>query len=325
MPNVQWSDIPFALETPEGSGADALAFNPFLDITNPVTHFSRIAGPQWILLPEKCQAGSAKRVARDNTPQKGGEVIHRKFKAGLVIQLGLLAVNVKSAPALPGSVEYEPACDADLVDLFDLLIGHLDSIENADGRLTWAPSGKPARMMDAARWLGPEGGGAGAFTSVLTEIDTVVFTAAQFALLCPFPYAMDAAQTITCVGGPTPNCSGSSSVAVATNNGTTGFYPVLRVYGPSSSFQIVRTSILTGETQSFVYEASLPRASSIPSGEFIELDFFRETAYFNGSGANAKPGIDVLNSDFWALEKGDNILAITGATADVFWQPAWAG
>lgn len=321
-PNVQWKEIPFALETPVGGGADALALNPYLAITNPVTHFSSIGGPQW-MVDAGSAIGAAKRVARDNAPQKPGEVVHKKFKSGLVTQLRLLAVSFVD-PVGGGMI---PACDEDLVDLFDGLLRHLNSIENTDGRLTWLPTNKVARMSDDVRWLGSDGGGGGGFTSITAEVDDVVFTGVQFALLSPFPYAMDAPQTITCLGGETPNCSGSGASVLITNDGTGAFYPVLRVYGPpfdTGFFQIDRTSTLTGETLSLVYDASLPGASNLLAGDFIEFDFFRETAYFGGSGANAKPGIDVQLSDFWPLETGDNVLSIGGAAADVFWQPAWA-
>lgn len=320
MPTVQWQQIPFALETPAGGGGQALPFNAFIAAENPVTALSAQTGPQWMLVQDGCQAGSAKRVARDNSPQKGGEIVHRKYRTGLVMQLQAIAVNVTVADYNDdgsGDVRFEPACDDDLVDLFDLLMLHLSAIENSDGRLTWLPSGKIARMQDASRWLGSDGQGGAAFTAVNIEFEDETFVAAQFALLCPFPYAMDAPQTTTALGGSTP--------VVVNNDGTSEFFPVIQVFGPTSAFEIRRTAARDGSVLSMFYSAAFPLANPIPSGQFIEFDFFREVAYFNGDGANAKPGIDVENSDFWSLLPGDNTVEVFGASAQMLWQPAWTG
>ncbi len=330
MPTVQWQEIPYALETPYGAGAAGLPFGAFLPIVNPVTGFNSLTGPQWILQPGGCLMGAGKRLARDNRPQLPGEIVHRKYRTGLVTQLSLLAVNATSAPGPSGPeaqipAQVPPACDEDLVDLFDTLMAHLHSIENADGRLTWLPSGKQARMVLAARWLGADAGGGGV-TGVQTTVEDQIYTTAQIALLSPFPYAMDAAEIVTCMGGATPHCSGSPDTVTVTNQGTSEFWPVFRVYGPTSGFEIQRTSALTGLTESLTYTTAYPGAPAVPSGRFVEFDFFRETAYIDGNQANAKAGIDVLNSDFWALEVGANEITIFGSTAaDMHWQSAYTG
>lgn len=326
MPTVQFDDIPFALETPAGDGADALVFNGYRPQVNPITSQNLQTGPQWILEQSGSAMGAAKRLARDGMPQKPGEIIHRKYRTGVAAQLRALAVDVKAGiTAAPTTVEIAPACDEDLVDLFDLLSQHLHSIENADGRLTWLPSNKADRMLDFVRWIGADAGGGGGFQSITTERESVVFTGIQFGLLTPFPYGLDRAQVTTCLGGATPNCSGSPSTVLITNTGSSEMWPVIRVYGPFSSFQIDRESTVTGITQSFIWSDAFPGAPTIGTSHFLELDFFRETAYVDADQANAKPGIDIPNSDFWPLEIGDNILTIAGASADVFWQNAYTG
>jgi len=304
VPNVQWNDIPFQMQSFRGN----LDLNPFLSGTT---------GPQWILQPEKCQAGSAKRVARDNSPQKGGEIVHRHFKAGLVMQLGMLGVNV-IATDTDGGATILPACGSDLVDLFDNLLLVLNAMENSDGRMIWTPTGHATRLMDAARWLGSDGQAGGAFTSVVTTPESDVFTAAEFALLSPLPYAMDYTQIVTNLTSGVP--------AVLDNTGNTDFFPVIHVFGPTSLFTITNIT----NSLSLTYDASLPGASSVGGAQAIEFDFFRETAYFGPTlgpwtGANAKPGIDVLASDFWPLTPGNNIVEITGANATVLWQAAYTG
>jgi hypothetical protein len=313
MPTVQWDDIPYALVSPIG----VLPLNPLNAVANPITTDANVDGPQWVLLPDGCQAGSAKRVTRDNQPQKSGEIVHRHFKTGLVFQLKMLAVDVQ--PGADGALgEFLPPCGEDLVDLFDLLCLHLNAMENADGRLLWTPSGKPVRMLLDCRWLGDSGEGGGTFTSVVTSQDTTILTAAEFALVSPFPYALDFTQTTTTID--------DGDAATITQTGNTDMYPVVHAYGPSTAFT------LTNATTGFQlkYDSTLPGASVIPSGHAVEFDFFRETGYFGPTGgpytgASAKPGIVVTVSDFFPLSPGANDITVVGADVDILWQAAWTG
>jgi hypothetical protein len=104
-----------------------------------------------------------------------------------------------------------------------------------------------------------------------------------------------------------------------TNAGTAPMYPVFQVFGPTSFFSIGN---LANGLQ-FVYDASLPGASAIGSGDYAEITMFRNTIYLNGDQDNLKPGVNILLSDFFPLEVGDNIVTITGADALVKWQSAW--
>lgn len=320
MANVQWLEIPFHLISQYGGDVH---FNPILGTT---------PGPQWLLDADKCQAGSAKRVTRDNSPQTGGEIVHRHFKTGFVMQIGAIAVNVLDASS-PGSGNMEPCCGSDLVDLSDGLMRCLDGMENIDGSLNWVPSGYPktidgppstvqdGRSMFGARWLGPDGLGGAAFTAVLEERDTTFFTAVQFALVCPYPYATDTNEVDTDI------TDGGGAVDID-QGGSTEFWPVIEVYGPSTGFTITCVNAPNG-TQNLIYDSTLPGALPIDVGDHIEFNFFTNTAYFNGSGGNAKAGIDVANSDFWSLVANTpsgpvtNAISIVGADATVKWKPAW--
>lgn len=318
MPTCQWVDIPFGLETPAGN----IGFNAFLSVTNPVTLLANQTGPQWQLDVDKCGAGASKRVTRDNIPQKDGEIIHRYFRGGLVMQLGALAVDVTQAATDAegvGNTVFEPACLNDLVVLFDDLQRKLNSVSNANARLSWVPSGKPVRMQDKARWIGPDAGGGGGFQAVQVAIDDNVFTSVQFALLCPFPYGMDATEISTELSG-TP--------VTVDNVGTCPFFPVIKVFGPATSFTIIVENAVTGQIFNLIYDSSLPGAHAIGGGgDYIEFDFFRETAYLNGDGASRKSGVDIFNSDFWSLTAGLNDVSIVGdqASATMLWQAAWSG
>lgn len=262
-------------------------------------------------MPDGCQAGSAKRVTRDNSAQKSGEIVHKKFKAGLVMQLKMLAVDVIAEEG-----EMIPVCGSDLVDLYDELCLILNGMENMDGRLIWTPSGHTTRLMDAARWLGSDGSGGGAFTSVVTTPENDVFTSVEFALLSPFPYAMNYPQSM-------PNSLSPSTPTTFTNTGNTDFYPVLQVHGGADPSFVVHNNT-TGLLLS--YSSSLPGAPPVGSSSYIEFDFFRDTAYVDGDQRNAKPGIDILTSDFWPIVPGANILEYDGTgTVTVLWQPAYTG
>ena len=314
---VEW-DVPFelTLDPPSiGSGPDlpGLLFNQLMSLgTDPLGYY--------MLDPSRCQAGAAQRITRNNLAQKDGEITHRKFKSGYVIEL-----NVQMWEQI--GTEGVPACGGVLREMADTLDLYLNSIENADGRLTWQPSAWPVgspdpneRMLDKVRTLGPSGGGGGSeFVSVVVEKDPESpLTTVTFAMLSPIPYTMDAPQTTTDIthGG------------TIHNGGTTNFFPVLEVYGPTNDFILTNTSVRdeNGNPLKLAYDASLPGAQSIFSGQYVEFDFFRSTAYLNGNQSNRKAGIDVGVSDFFPLAPGDNVLtvsAFTGSQILLKWQAAY--
>jgi hypothetical protein len=309
---LEW-DVPFELITPQGT----LPLNALASSGTTQLGF-------YLLDPSRCQAGAARRVTRHNIAQADGEITHRKFKSGHVIELVIQLWQ--HAQKYESGREGQPACDGILRAMGDLLALHLNSIENADGRLQWTPSAIPGqsqpvdRMFDKVRSLGPSGQGQQGFVSVIAEKDSgSPLTTVTFALLSPFPYAMDAPQTTTNI----------ATGATVTNGGDSNFWPVLRVYGPTNGFTITNTSALddTGNPLKLVYDSTLPGAQSILSGHYAEIDTFRSTVYLDGSGANLKAGIDVANTDFWPLVPGANVLTVsgyTGSTINMLWQNAYS-
>lgn len=245
------------------------------------------------------------------------------------MQLGLIAVDIQDPPQFigegpsiaGGSGSFQPVCGSDLVDLDDDLMRCLDGMENLDGSLTWSPTGHPDRALFATRWLGPDGLGGAAFTAALEARDSDVFTTVQFAIVTPYPYAVTSNNPSDGQGRQvTPMANGTPEVFV--NGGTTEYWPVIEVYGPTSAFVITCTNAQNG-TQVIVYNASLPGAIAIPSGQYIEFNLFANTAYFNGDGANAKPGIDPTQTDFWSMVTGDNTIEIVGANGTILWSDSW--
>lgn len=300
---------PWQLQTPQGT----------LEFNKQITVAPGLKGA-FILNPARCQGGTARRITRTNIAQASGEITHRKFKQGYVVEL-----NAELYEEYPGE---NPACDVLLRAMGDLLSLHLEAVENNNGRLVWTPSANPAvndRMLVGARALGPSGIEGGSFVAVAVEREgSGTIVAVTFAFLSDRPYAIDAPQTTTALADGVP--------ATLTNTGTSGYHPVFKVNGPTSAFTITNNSLLDeqGNPLQIVYDSTLPGALAIAGGHYAEIDTFRDTVYLDGNSSNLKPGIDVLETDFTAVDGsgflavGANILEIVGATCDVLWQAAFA-
>jgi hypothetical protein len=196
---------------------------------------------------------------------------------------------------IPGVIVAEAGLSTRLT-MMQNLRGYLESLRRADGRLRFTPSGYgDQRLWDDVR------------LHQFPEISGGFFLSPkdfEFTIKCPYPYAIDFTQTTTALSGS----------HVVTNNGNSNFFPVLKVYG--GTFTV--TNITTN--QQFVMTGATGFAS------YIELDFFRMTAYADGDQANMLRYWDITaaNSAFWYLQPGANTIQITGATADMLWNHAWA-
>ncbi len=117
-----------------------------------------------------------------------------------------------------------------------------------------------------------------------------------------------------------------TGLEVITNTGNTDFYPVVRVFGATSFFQMFNESVvdLSGNPLVLQYDSGLPGAVAIGGGDYVEFNFFTGTAFLNGSGANRLAGVDMRYSDFFPLIPGDNFLSIVGASALVLSNGSWA-
>ncbi len=225
-------------------------------------------------------------------PQSDGQLNHTQYLTGYKMRLALALWND------PTSV----ACGEDAQDMLDALDAHIDALRNPVGttRLVWHPTNKAERMANEI---------------VLAEraVATVVpgrsdgLVAVQFAVVSAFPYAMSEQEQT-----PTTIADGATESLV--NDGTTRFWPVFRVQGPTSNFTITNTT--TGELLHW-------DGPMVGTGEYVEIDMFRGTAYLNGDDANLLDGIDFLTTDFWALERGLNYVTITGADTVVLWNDAY--
>ncbi len=269
-----WS-IPFTLQTDAGN----LALND-------------ASGPLYVLLNENCDAGADIRFTADLMPQSDGQLNHTQYLTGykmrITVALWLDDQNV--------------ACGEDAQDMLDVLDSHIDALRNPVGttRLVWHPTNKASRMANdivlAERAVatvvpgGPEG-----------------LVAVSFAVVSAFPYAMSEQEQ-------TPDTIADGDTETLDNTGTTRFWPVFKVHGPTGEFTITNTT--TGEL--LHYDGSL-----IGTSEYVEIDMFRGTAFLNGDEANLLDGIDFLTTDFWALERGANDVTMQGADTIVLWNDGY--
>lgn len=250
-------------------------------------------GKMFKLNAENCVSRRGIRAQTDPLPQKDGEQFHERWSLGYEMQF---AVQLWQASD-------QIACDVVLCEMRDELYGHIWSLlrpVDDGGRVFWTPSCGDTRLLDAVRLLSlqdPREGDKG-----VTEI--------TFVLDSPFPYAIDFTQITTHITGTT----------AISNDGNVPFYPVFKVNGATSGFTL--SNLTTGK--SLTYDSSLPGASSISGGDYVEIDTFRDTMYRNGNLNNLKPGLDVFTSEFWTLDPGSNSVQITGANVDVLHQAAWA-
>lgn len=245
------------------------------------------------LVPAACDDRVPLRVTRTPIPAADGMIPNERFTEGY---LTTLAIQLYA--------DGGPACDSDLVEMTDDLMGWLRSMLNMnnEGRLLWTPDGHNQRMHLDVRWNEE---------AVWTLDDPGGFSRITFGLDTPYPYAMDAAQTTTAV---------TTAGATLNNTGNTKFWPVIKVYGPTSSFTIENTT--TGEA--IVYLGpSLPGGQSIGGGEYAEIDTFRNTIFLNGDEDDLAAGVVIEDSDFWGLEVGNNVLDSSGPNFDVLWNIPW--
>lgn len=290
---TEW-DIPFTLSTPAGN----LLFNAQ----------DSVSQGYFMLDPTRCSSGRDMRVTRADKPQESGEILSPHYTGGYTASL---MVELWEKIGEEGA----PACGSLRVQMWDRLMLMLNSLLgddpllDANGRLYFTPSGHAERMLNNVRML--------ALPKPVQGADG--FVEAAFDLVSEFPYVWDAAEVVTDIAGG----------ATLTNPGSADFFPVMKVHGATNGFTITNESVVdqNGDPLSLVYDSALPGASAIASGHYVELGFFRETAYLDGNQDNMKKGIDVANSDFFPLKPGANVLTVsgfTGSAIDVLWQGAYA-
>lgn len=295
-----WAPQAFALTNPYTASRQVdprIFFNVLGSISPEVGYYS--------LRGDACSIGPSVRSTTDNVPQADGSIMHHRFLTGAQIQL---TIELWEKGGSPGIV----ACDSVLRAMLDDLMGAFRSLLNAGdnaGRLAWEVSGGATRMLDDVRLLiYPTFNTSPGDPLVTVTIDS------------KYPYALDLEQTRTGIEDGVP--------FTITNGGTSMMLPVFQVNrldgvtsgSPVSSFTLSNNT--TGIQ--FAFDSALPGASAIPAGAYGEVSCFDNTFFKNGDETNESPGILMLDSDYFALEPGDNEIQIDGCDTDVLWQNAWA-
>lgn len=278
---AEW-EVQFVLETQLGN----LPFNQPLDTDDTLRWFQ--------LVPGKCNAVLPVRSTDDDVPQGDGKISHRRWRSGYQAHLAVVPLIWGGDPDNTA----EPACGADLVAMLDILGLHLNElirtgqIGGPGARLVWTPSGAPDRMFDRVQLLAtsPLDAAGGDLGGALVEFD----------IDSAFPYYIRASETDTTIA--------DGATATITNEGNTDYFPVFQIFGGFTGFTLVNHSVQDsdGNDIELVYDSTLPGAAVVAAGDYIEIEFFRETAYLNGHFSNRKAGIDWRQSDFFPLVPGDN-------------------
>lgn len=264
-------------------------------------------GQIYIVKPDGYKIIPSLRVTNDNLSMADGSLLHPRWKTGLVATIEVLYGLTGGLP------DYEPACGQLAREMHELLTSHLDALRSQHPgvaqRYFWTPSGYGQdRLIDDIQtlaWTEPSYDGAETHVS--------------FAIESPFPYGIDFTQTTThIVDGAT---------ATLINLGSSDFMPVVKVNGPATAFVVGNTSVLDSEGNPLFldYDGTRPGAHPIAGGNYIEFDFFRGTAFLNGSSADRSAGIVPTSTDFWPLQKGSNDIILSGAASiDILWNNAYS-
>lgn len=294
----EWTN-PHSLITPEGT----LPFNE----TDPDT------GWRFQLNERKCQALLPVRSTEDDVPQGDGKIPHRRWRSGYGVHLAIE----------PMVGDDGCAAGADLVGMLDLLGLHLNAMIRTglvsgfpNARLVFTPSGGTSpgddRMFDRCQLQGtptPTFDGDLGGIQVEVDIDT------------PYPYYISAEETDTVLYQ-----GGTDMIVPIFNAGNTDYFPVVELYGPASLVVVTNYSIvdLSNIPLQLFYDASLPNASAIDPGDYVEVTFFEGKAYLNGNQAPRKSGLDFRYTEFFPLIPGENLVGVFGGDALVKSNSAWA-
>lgn len=297
MPNIEFS-VAHHLHTPGGN-----------------VEINAASGYRYMVQSDSYKIVPSLRATQDNISQADGSVLHPRWKSGLVATMQV-CYWIGGAGA-----DGSPACGEDARLMHEELMSALNSIRMLSGseqRLLWQPTGYgDERMLDQIQvlsWPDPT------FDLAGTEV------CVSFAVESPFPYALDATQLSTAIGGS------SGATVTVLNSGNADFSPVVQINGPFTTFTLTNLTDLDpdGNPLKIVYDGTRPGAAPVTLGDYLELDFFRGTAYLNGDVTNLIAGIDPTESDFWHLLTeqflgGPNYIQLDGGlTGTILSNNAWA-
>ena len=289
MPLADWT-VPFELTSAPYAAATTLSFNtPVVFTSGTGTFFLRGDG---------CGLNNQVRQTKEFVPQEDGAILHRRFLGGMEMSLAVqLWQDTETI-----------ACDTLQKEMLDTLMGYAYGLLNAgdnQGRISWMPSGgsstaSTSRMLDDLRLLSypVESQQPGSPYEVSFTVD------------CALPYAEDLTPL-------NPGISGGGGTVV--NYGNRSSYPVWQVYnGSGAHLAFTLTNTLTGD--SFSFDDTLPGCADIASGEYVEIDTFRNSATKVAAGpvlSNVAAGVVMTTSDFFLIPPGSNTITLVASTGSI--------
>lgn len=247
----------------------------------------------YLLVQEACSGQvESIRATRDNIPQADGWILHEEFTTGYLLTLTVSLWEDRETPA----------CDEVLFQMGQRLSGALRSLvhtpELESNRVTFQEGDGPVRLLDNVRLLNYAHAKDGPNNAI------------TFSLISPFPYTETYTQDVIDIDDGTEEIF---------NEGNVETWPVMKVFGPESLFVIANDTL----GKAITYDASLPGGSVIPGGSYAEFDFFKNTCYMNGDGADLLPAVDPTVSEFFPLTPGSNFINTTAADVTVLKNDAW--
>jgi hypothetical protein len=263
------------------------------DLTTPLGTLSlnTASGSRYLVLNDRCDGGADLRTTFDNIPQSDGQLNHTQYMTGYKMRLAIALWDGD-----------DPACGQAAQGMLDELGAHIDALRNPTGttRIVWTPEGYASRMINEINLMEKpvvtvEPGGAEGIVTV------------TFAVVSPFPYEMSEAEE-------TPATIADGATETLVNSGSTRFWPVFRVNGPTSAFTISNDT--TGEE--IIYNGT-----TIGAMHYAEIDCFRGTVYLDGNSSNLLDGINFELTDFFPLIVNENDVTINGADCTVLWNDSW--
>lgn len=257
----------------------------------------------WKTVAAECRAGWSVRSRPSDIPRQNGQIKRRRFISGT-------SATLTMEPWMAGAEQ--PVCGSQLTEMMDDLRYHLWclAVDTDDtGRVAFhVEAAPPPSIISSVRMLDD-------IALLSIDDDTLVDDIRRrisFTVDSPFPYLLSQEQRIEVINATTDTI---------TMYGGADFFPVVQVYGAFSTFEITHN----GLGVSIGYDDTRPGAPSIGGGQYLEIDFFRQTAT-KVAGAvltDAWAGLIAESGDFFTLVPGANSIT-TDADVRFLVNEAWA-
>ena len=226
-----------------------------------------------------------------NKPHTDGAIVHRFRRAPKFIRVEGLIVASKP--------QYRVTLDDALRTVLDACLhaGVFGQLNENGARWFWTPKGKATRFHTVYLYEPLEIVAGGEIAAPKTF---------SFTLVAERPWALTYTQSVLTLPITIPNAGNAET------------WPVFKVYA-TGSFTLARA-----DGWQLIWKTVADGGHGTVNGDYIEIDMFRQTMYWDGDGANALSGLVMASSDFWPVPVG-GIAATCEFTTTVLSNDAWVG